>query len=77
MKFLLALTVLLTMTIFVAADGVPTVVTYVPNAKVSATMAKGGPIVNDHGLLILAQRRSRRWVEVHDEDEPRLHHRRR
>ncbi len=66
MKFLLALTVLLTMTIFVAADGVPTVVTYVPNAKVSATMAKGGPIVNDHGLLILAQRRAAGEVEVHE-----------
>ena len=57
MKVLRILTMVLTMAVVVAADGVPTVVTYVPQAKVSATMAKGGQIINDHGLIVLAQRR--------------------
>jgi mannose-6-phosphate isomerase-like protein (cupin superfamily) len=29
-------------------------------------MAKGGPIINDHGLLVLAQRRGAGEVEVHE-----------
>ena len=57
---------LLTMAVVVTADGVPTVVTYVPHDKVSATMAKGGSIINDHGLIVLAQRRSAGEVEVHE-----------
>ena len=57
MKFLPALAMLFTMAVMVTADGVPTVVTYVPHEKVSATMAKGGSIINDHGLIVLAQRR--------------------
>jgi mannose-6-phosphate isomerase-like protein (cupin superfamily) len=56
----------LTMAICVAADGVPTVVTYVPNSKVTEVMAKGGEIVNDKGLIILANRRGAGEVEVHD-----------
>ena len=65
MKFLPALAMLLTMAVVVAADGVPTVVTYVPHDKVSATMVKGGSIINDHGLIVLAQRRGAGEVEVH------------
>ena len=66
MKFLPSLGMLLTMAVVVTADGVPTVVTYVPHDKVSATMAKGGSIINDHGLIVLAQRRSAGEVEVHE-----------
>ena len=66
MKFLPASAMLLTMAVVVTADGVPTVVTYVPHDKVSATMAKGGSIINDHGLIVLAQRRSAGEVEVHE-----------
>jgi mannose-6-phosphate isomerase-like protein (cupin superfamily) len=66
MKFLRVSAMLLTMAVIVSADGVPTVVTYVPHDKVSATMAKGGPIINDHGLLVLAQRRGAGEVEVHE-----------
>jgi len=65
MKCLLALAMLLTMAVVMTADGVPTVVTYVPYDKVSATMAKGGSIINDHGLIVLAQRRGAGEVEVH------------
>lgn len=50
----------------VSADGVPTVVTYVPNSKVTEVMTKGGEIVNDKGLIILANRRGSGEVEVHD-----------
>jgi mannose-6-phosphate isomerase-like protein (cupin superfamily) len=66
MKCLPALTALLTMTVVLTASGVPTVVTYVPHDRVSATMAKGGSIVNDQGLIVLAQRRGAGEVEVHE-----------
>ena len=54
------------MTVLVAAAGVPTVVTYVHHDTVSATMAKGGSIINDQGLIVLAQRRTAGEVEVHE-----------
>ena len=66
MKTLGLAAVILTMTVGVAADGVPTVVTYVPNSKVTEVMTKGGEIVNDKGLVILANRRGAGEVEVHD-----------
>jgi len=66
MKFLRPLALFLTMAVVVTADGVPTVVTYVPHDKVSATMVKGGQIINDHGLIVLAQRRGAGEVEVHE-----------
>ena len=66
MKFLLALATLFTMAVLLTADGVPTVVTYVPHEKVSATMAKGGSIITDKGLIVLAQRRGAGEVEVHE-----------
>jgi mannose-6-phosphate isomerase-like protein (cupin superfamily) len=66
MKFLPALAMVVTMAVMVTADGVPTVVTYVPHDKVSATMVKGGSIINDHGLVVLAQRRGAGEVEVHE-----------
>jgi mannose-6-phosphate isomerase-like protein (cupin superfamily) len=66
MKSLGMLGVLLALTIGVAADGVPTVVTYVPNSKVTEVMTKGGQIVNDKGLIILANRRGAGEAEVHD-----------
>ena len=55
-----------TLSVLVNADGVPTVVTYVPNSKVTEVMTKGGEIVNDKGLVILANRRGAGEVEVHD-----------
>ena len=67
MKFVLVLT---TMSLMLAglifAAGVPTTVTYIPHDKVTATMAKGGPIIEDKGgLRVLAQRRGTGEVEVH------------
>jgi mannose-6-phosphate isomerase-like protein (cupin superfamily) len=68
MKWLLAVivTTSLTMIVWLTAAGVPTVVTYVPHDKVSSTMAKGGPIINDKGLIVLAQRRTAGEVEMHE-----------
>ena len=65
MKKLLALAVAVASVVVMKADGVPTVVTYVPHDKVTSTMVKGGQIVNDHGLIVLAQRRTAGEVEVH------------
>ena len=66
MKIVRALAMVLMMAVVVSADGVPTVVTYVPAQKVSATMTKGGQIINDHGLIVLANRRGAGEVEVHE-----------
>jgi len=66
MRFSVALAMVLVTTAVAAAQGVPTVVTYVPHDKVSATMATGGQIIGDHGLIVLAQRRSAGEVEVHE-----------
>jgi quercetin dioxygenase-like cupin family protein len=66
MKHLGIVAVLLVLTIVVAADGVPTVVTYVPNSTVTEVMTKGGQIVNDKGLVILANRRGAAEAEAHD-----------
>jgi len=66
MKTLKTLAMVATLSMVVSADGVPTVVTYVPNSKVTEVMTKGGEIVNDKGLIILANRRGAGEVEVHD-----------
>src|SRR4030095_11234626 len=66
MKALLGVAMVVAMTVVVAGDGVPTVVTYVPHDKVTATMVKGGQIINDHGLIVIAQRRGAGEVEVHE-----------
>jgi len=72
MKFLLTLATLLTMAVFLtaAADslggGVPAAVHYIGHEQVSAVMAKGGPIVSDPGLIVLANRREAGPVEYHD-----------
>ncbi len=70
MKLLLGLAVLSLMVValalIAAAAGLPTAVTYVPHDKVTATMAKGGAIIEDKGgLRVLAQRRGTGEVEVH------------
>lgn len=50
----------------VIADGVPTTVTYVPHDKATETFAKGGQIIGDKGLVMLANRRAAGEVEVHE-----------
>ena len=46
--------------------GVPAAVHYIGHDKVAEVMSKGGPIVSDPGLLVLAQRRGAGEVESHD-----------
>jgi len=65
MKLLLALTTSVTMAVLLTAAGVPTAVTYVPHDKVAAMMVKGGAIIEDPGLRVLAQRRGTGEAEVH------------
>ena len=66
MKFSTTMTMVFAMSVGLAAQGVPTAVTYIPHDTVNATLAKGGPIVNDKGLIVLAQRRGAGEVEVHE-----------
>jgi mannose-6-phosphate isomerase-like protein (cupin superfamily) len=53
-------------TLLAAARGVPSVVTYIPHDKVNTTMQKGGQIISENGLIVLAQRRGAGEVEVHE-----------
>jgi len=46
--------------------GVPAAVHYIGHDKVTEVMSKGGPIVSDPGLVVLAQRRGAGEVEYHD-----------
>ena len=72
MKFLLALATLLAMAALLTSAaaflgaGVPAAVHYIDHDKVSATMAKGGAIVSDPGLIVLANRREAGPVEYHE-----------
>jgi hypothetical protein len=47
-------------------SGVPAAVHYIDHDKVAAIMAKGGSIVSDPGLVVLAQRRKAGQVEYHE-----------
>jgi mannose-6-phosphate isomerase-like protein (cupin superfamily) len=63
-------TLLMAAVLIVAAvsrgGGVPAAVHYIPHDKVTEVMSKGGPIVRDPGLVVLAQRREAGEVEFHD-----------
>ena len=63
---LLTTAVLLTAAAVALGGGVPAAVHYIGHDKVTEVMSKGGPIVNDPGLIVLAQRREAGEVEYHD-----------
>ena len=46
--------------------GVPAAVHYIGHEKVTQVMSKGGPIVSDPGLVVLAQRREAGVAEYHE-----------
>jgi len=46
--------------------GVPAAVHYIGHGKVTEVMSKGGPIVSDPGLVVLAQRREAGVAEFHE-----------
>ena len=72
MKLLLTLATMLTMAFLLTATsvsfggGVPAAVHYIDHEKVTSVMAKGGSILNDPGLVILANRREVGPAEYHD-----------
>jgi mannose-6-phosphate isomerase-like protein (cupin superfamily) len=68
MKILL-LTALFTITGSLAAADPVSGVTYVGHEKVAAALAKGGPLVNAHDLLVSGSYRDKAGqVEVHDKE---------
>jgi mannose-6-phosphate isomerase-like protein (cupin superfamily) len=72
MKFLLTIASLLTLAVLLTTaanslgGGVPAAVHYIDHDKVAAVMSKGGPIVSDPGLIVLANRREAGPAEYHD-----------
>jgi mannose-6-phosphate isomerase-like protein (cupin superfamily) len=72
MKLFLSKVALFTMAAFLMAaayssgQGVPASVHYIPHDQVAAVMAKGGPIVSDPGLIVLANRREAGPAELHE-----------
>lgn len=66
MKYLIAIAVSFTAGVLVTAAGVPMRVHYVGHDKVSSTMVKGGQIIDDNGLIVLANRAVQRGAEMHD-----------
>jgi mannose-6-phosphate isomerase-like protein (cupin superfamily) len=65
MKIVLTVTGVLIVAALLTAASAPTVVSYVHHDKVAATMAKGGAVIEDHGLRVLAQRRGAGEAELH------------
>ena len=63
---LLTLVILLTSSAASRGEGVPAAVHYIGHEKVAAVMAKGGPIVSDPGLVVVANRREAGAVEYHE-----------
>jgi mannose-6-phosphate isomerase-like protein (cupin superfamily) len=63
---LLMTAVLLTAAAVSLGSGVPAAVHYIGHDKVAQVMSKGGQIVNDPGLIVLAQRREAGPAEYHD-----------
>ncbi len=56
----------LTLAVVSRGGGVPAAVHYIGHDKVTEVMLKGGPIVSDPGLVVLAQRRGVGQAEYHD-----------
>jgi len=72
MKLLLAkmalftVVLLLMATAYSSGQGVPAAVHYIPHDQAAAVMSKGGPIVSDPGLVVLANRREAGPSEYHE-----------
>jgi len=66
MKYMLTFAAAFALGAMVTAAGVPMSVHYIHHDKVSATMVKGGQIIGDNGLIVLANRAVQRGSEMHD-----------
>jgi mannose-6-phosphate isomerase-like protein (cupin superfamily) len=65
-KYLLAIAASFIAGVLVTAAGVPMKVHYVGHDQVASTMVKGGQIIGDNGLIVLANRAAQRGAELHD-----------
>jgi mannose-6-phosphate isomerase-like protein (cupin superfamily) len=63
---LVPVAVLFSAAVALLGGGVPAAVHYIGHDKVTEVMAKGGQIVNDPGLVVLANRRGAGQVEYHE-----------
>jgi hypothetical protein len=69
MKYLLALAAMLSIAALVTlgtAASFPPRVHYVNHDKVAAAFVKGGRIIEDEGLIVIANRGVQRGAEMHD-----------
>jgi mannose-6-phosphate isomerase-like protein (cupin superfamily) len=66
MRYLIAIAASFTLGVLVTAAGVPMKVQYIGHEKVASTMVKGGQIISDNGLIVLANRAVQRDAEMHD-----------
>src|SRR5882672_1071642 len=69
MKYLLAMASSFTVGVLVTvvtAAGVPMKVHYVGHELVASTMVKGGSVLDDNGMVVLANRAVQRGAELHD-----------
>ena len=68
MKYLLALAILLSTTVFfteATAAGFPKRVHYINHEKVTAAFVKGARVIEDEGLIVIANRGVMRGSEIH------------
>ena len=69
MRFILALTTLLTVAVLLAAADRVSGVTYVAHEKVTAALSKGGPLVSAPDLLVSGSHRDKAGqVELHEKE---------
>lgn len=66
MKYVLGIGASFVAGVLVTAAGVPMRVHYVGHEQVASTMVKGGQIIGDNGLIVLANRAVQRGAEMHD-----------
>jgi mannose-6-phosphate isomerase-like protein (cupin superfamily) len=65
MKYLLAMAAAFSAGVLVTAAGVPLKVHYIGHDQVAATMVKGGQIIDDNDMVVLANRATQRGAEMH------------
>ena len=66
MRLAFAIAASFTVGVLVTAAGVPMKVHYVGHDEVAKVMVKGGQIIGDNGLIVLANRAAQRGAEMHD-----------
>jgi mannose-6-phosphate isomerase-like protein (cupin superfamily) len=66
MKYVMAVVGSFIAGVLVMAAGAPMRVNYVGHEQVASTMLKGGEIISDNGLIVLANRAVQRGAEMHD-----------